>query len=228
MEIKTEMIAYPSNEHKSPGYLARPDMEGKFPAIVAIQEWWGLEDHIKDVAERFAKQGYITLAPDLYHGKIATEPDEARKLAMALDREQAIEEISAAVKYLKGMDSVSPKKIGVVGWCMGGALCLTTSATNTDIGATVVFYGRPLEAKDTANIQAPVLGLYGEADQGIPISLVQDFERELDNNNILNDIHVYPAAPHAFFNDSRPHIYDDNSAKDAWKRTINWFQKHLT
>ena len=225
--MTAKMIEFPSNGGTTPGYLAVPDGSGQHPAIVAIQEWWGLVPHIKDVAERFAREGFITLAPDLYHGQVAEEPDEARKLAMGLDRDRAVAEIVAAVQFLRAMDAVAPKKIGTVGWCMGGGLSLSTAASSTDVGAAIAFYGRPLDPADTARLTAPVLGLYGELDQGIPVAAVQAFEQELKAHHITHEVHIYPGAPHAFFNDSRPHIYHAEAAKDAWVRTLAWFRKYL-
>src|SRR5512136_2815531 len=165
--IETRMIEFPINAHAAPGYLAQPADGQAHPGVVVIQEWWGLVPHIKDVAGRLAHEGFIALAPDLYHGQAADEPDEARKLAMALDANRAVQEIAAAARYLKKLDNVAPKMIGTVGWCMGGGLSLSTAAHNADlIGATVAFYGRPLTAGDTAKLQAPVLGLYAEHDHG--------------------------------------------------------------
>jgi len=227
MAVATKMIEFLSNGGTTLGYLAMPDDGGKHPAIVAIQEWWGLVPHIKDVAERFAREGFITLAPDLYHGQVAEEPDEARKLAMGLDRNRAVAEISAAARYLKMMDAVAPKKIGVVGWCMGGGLALSTAASSRDIGAAVAFYGRPLDPSDTAKLAAPVLGLYGELDQSIPVGAVRAFEQELKAHHVTYEIHIYPGAQHAFFNDTRPHIYHAEAAKDAWTKTLAWFRRYL-
>lgn len=228
MSPKTaKIINFPSNGHQTPGYLAIPEGPGPFPAIVAIQEWWGLVPHMREVAERFADAGFLTIVPDLYHGKTAEEPNEAQKLAMALDRERAIEEISAAGQYLLGREDVRPSKVGLVGWCMGGGLSLSTAAQDQNIGAAVCFYGRPLEASDTEKLQAPVLAMYGELDTGIPSSMVQDFEKELSSQGIEHDIHVYSGAQHAFFNDSRPQAFHADAAKDAWKRTLAWLSKHL-
>ena len=227
MKIKTHMIEFISNGNPTPGYLAQPEDAAQHPAIVVIQEWWGLVPHIKDVAERFAREGYIALAPDLYHGQAASEPDEARKLAMGLDRDRAVMEISAAAKYLKALDATAPKKIGVVGWCMGGGLALSTAASSGDIGAAVCFYGRPLAVADTAKLRAPVLGLYAEKDQGIPPEAARAFDSELTDVGVPHEIHVYPAAEHAFFNDARPHIYKADAAQDAWRRTLEWFKKYL-
>ena len=227
LTIQTEMVTFPSSADTTPGYLARPSDTNKHPAIVVIQEWWGLVPHIKDVVERFAREGFVALAPDLYHGEIAEEPDQARKLAMALDRARAVQEISAAAAYLKSLDATYPKKIGVVGWCMGGGLSLSTAASSSDIGAVVAFYGRPLDANDTAKLRVPVLGLYAEKDHGIPTEAVGAFENELKQNNITHSIHIYPGTEHAFFNETRPQIYDAAAAKDAWGKTLAWFRKYL-
>ncbi|MEK6222111.1 MAG: dienelactone hydrolase family protein [Chloroflexota bacterium] len=228
MNVKSEMITFPSNGRTTPGFLAQPEGPGGYPGIVVLQEWWGLVDHIKDVAQRFAKQGFVALAPDLYHGQAASEPDEARKLAMAMDRKNAILECSAAAEYLNSLDQVSSKKSGVVGWCMGGALSLSTAAHNGAIGAAVAFYGRPLEADDVAKLNVPVLGIYGEDDQGIPVSIVKDFDKALDANNIPHEINIYPECPHAFFNDTRPQAFRPKEAQEAFEKSVSWFQKHLT
>jgi carboxymethylenebutenolidase len=220
-----KMIELPSNSHQTPGYLSKPDGDGPFPAVVAIQEWWGLVGHIKDVADRFAAEGFVTLAPDLYHGQIAEEPNEARKLAMALDREKAIQEIAAAAKYLRSLPNVNGK-VGIVGWCMGGGLALSAAANEAGADASVCFYGRPLDARDTAKLKAPVLGLYGEKDGGNPLSIVQDFDKELEKAGVQHKIHVYAGAEHAFFNDGRPAFHPE-AAADAWKQTLAWFRQYL-
>jgi carboxymethylenebutenolidase len=230
-KIKAEMIDYPINSHATPGYLAQSDDDANapHPGVVVIQEWWGLVPHIKAVAERFAREGFIALAPDLYHGQAADEPDEARKLAMGLDANRAVQEIAAAARYLKNLDRVEPKKVGVVGWCMGGGLSLSTAAHHADlIGAAIAFYGRPLSAGDTAKLQVPVLGLYAEHDHGIPVAAVKAFEDELKAQHIQHEIHIYAGADHAFFNDSRPHIYKPEAAADAWQKTLAWFRQYLT
>jgi carboxymethylenebutenolidase len=226
--IETRMIEFPINAHSAPGYLAQPTDGQAHPGVVVIQEWWGLVPHIKEVAERFAHEGFVALAPDLYHGQAADEPDEARKLAMALDANRAVQEIAAAARYLKKMQNVAPPKVGVVGWCMGGGLALSTAAHHAElIGAAVVFYGRPLTAGDTAKLQVPVLGLYAEHDHGIPVEAVHAFDAEMQQQNVLHEIHVYPGTSHAFFNDTRPQIYQAAAAQDAWQKTLAWFRKYL-
>jgi carboxymethylenebutenolidase len=227
-QIDTHMIEFPINAHTAPGYLAQPADGQAHPGVVVIQEWWGLVPHIKDVAERFARAGFVALAPDLYHGQAADEPDEARKLAMALDANRAVQEIAAAARYLKKLQNVAPQKVGVVGWCMGGGLSLSTAAHHADlIGAAVAFYGRPLTASDTAKLQVPVLGLYAEHDHGIPVEAVHAFEAEMQQQNVPHEVHLYPGTSHAFFNDTRPQIYQAAAAQDAWQKTLAWFRKYL-
>ena len=227
-DIETHMIEFPINAHSTPGYLAQPADGQPHPGVVVIQEWWGLVPHIKDVAERFAREGFIALAPDLYHGQAAAEPDEARKLAMALDANRAVQEIAAAARYLKKLQHSAPQKVGVVGWCMGGGLSLSTAAHHADlIGAAVAFYGRPLTAGDTAKLHVPVLGLYAEHDHGIPVEAVKAFEAEMQKQQVPHDVHVYPGTSHAFFNDTRPQIYQAAAAQDAWQKTLTWFRKYL-
>lgn len=228
IEIYSKMIEFSSNKHTTPGYLAMPAGADRFPGLVVIQEWWGLVPHIRDVAERFAIEGFAALAPDLYHGQATSEPDEARKLAMELDREQAVAEIAAAMSYLQGMEQVHPKAIGVVGFCMGGSLTMATAAASQQVGAAVVFYGMPRELEIVSAIKAPLLGLYGEEDHGIPVDMVRSMEQKLQEHAVMHEVHIYPGAGHAFFNDSRPHIYQPDAAQDAWERTLGWFRKYLS
>jgi len=227
MQLKKQMLEFPANGGTTPGYLVQPADDAPHPGIVVIQEWWGLVPHIKDVAERFAREGFVALAPDLYHGQTTTEPDEARKLAMALERARAVAEIFSATQYLQSLAAVAPKKIGVIGWCMGGGLALSTAAEHSEIGAAIAFYGRPLDANDTAQLRVPVLGLYGELDQGIPADAVRAFRAELRRWNVPHEIHIYPNAQHAFFNETRPNIYNPIAARDAWSRALAWFRKYL-
>jgi carboxymethylenebutenolidase len=231
MKIKMKNVDYLSAVETAPAYLAQPDDEHSHPAVIVIQEWWGLVPHIKEVAERFAREGYIALAPDLYHGQAADEPDEARKLAMALDRDRAVAEIGAAARYLASLPATDPKRIGVVGWCMGGGLSLAVAADyggrgSGAIGAVVCFYGRPLASSDCARLQAPVLGLFAEEDHGISVADARAFEAELQRHEVPHEVHVYEGAHHAFFNDTRS-VYDPEAATDAWRRTIAWFERYL-
>jgi len=226
IEITTQQVNFASNGGNTPGYLAQP-AQGTGPGVVVIQEWWGLVPHIQDVCDRFARQGFIALAPDLYHGQAASEPDEARKLLMEMDREQAVQEIIAAAGYLKGLAQVYPKKVGVVGFCMGGMLAVTTAATSGQVDAAVAFYGLPRDLSLAGRIQSPLLGLFAEHDHGFSPEVVKAFEAELAKSSAYHEIHIYPGTQHAFFNDTRPNIYSPQAAQDAWARTLRWFQQYL-
>ena len=226
IEITTQQVNFASNGGNTPGYLAQP-AQGTGPGVVVIQEWWGLVLHIQEVCERFARQGFVALAPDLYHGQAASEPDEARKLLMEMDREQAVQEIVAAAGYLKGLAQVSPKKVGVVGFCMGGMLAVTTAASSDQMDAVVAFYGLPRDLSLARRIQSPLLGLFAEHDHGFSPEVVKSFEAELAKSSTQHEIHIYPGTQHAFFNDTRPKIYAPQAAQDAWERTLRWFQQYL-
>ncbi|MCB0634899.1 MAG: dienelactone hydrolase family protein, partial [Lewinella sp.] len=140
--VVSGMVAYPDPDGEElTGHLAYPEGDGAHPGIIVIQEWWGLNDHIKDVANRFAAAGYVALAPDLYKGQVATEPDEARKLVMELDMAEAVNEIQAAIDYLLAQENVAGDKAGIVGFCMGGRLVLMTGLASDDVGAAVAYYG---------------------------------------------------------------------------------------
>ncbi|MEP7290538.1 MAG: dienelactone hydrolase family protein [Chloroflexota bacterium] len=229
--MQTKMIEFAASgeitEHgTAPGYLARPD--GNAPGVVVIQEWWGLNDHVRDVANRFAAAGFAALAPDLYRGQVATEPDEARKLAMALQFPQALVDIQGAADYLLTQPFVQPKKVGVIGFCMGGRLAGLTAVNGRNIGAVVSFYGvSELSDEDVAKITTPLLAIYGETDQGYSPDMIRENERRLAAAGKAHETIVYPGAPHAFFNDTRPHIYQKQTADTAWEKTLAWFRQYL-
>lgn len=208
------------------GYWARPEGDGSWPAVIVLQEWWGLNEHIMDVTRRIANEGYVALAPDLYKGQVATEPDEARKLVMELDMPAAVAEIGSAIDHLLAQPFVHGDKVGIVGFCMGGRLVLMTALANDKLAVAVPFYGSPLTPEEAANVKAPVLGLYGADDGGIPVADVQAMGEALTAAGIDNEIHIYPGAPHAFFNDTRE-SYRPEAAADAWQRMLTWFKRRL-
>jgi len=223
-----EMVQFPYAGGTTSGYLSVPE-QGSGPGVVVIQEWWGLVDHIKDLCDRFAGEGFVALAPDLYHGKTTKSPDEAGKLMMALRIDEAERDLSAAAQYLGKHDSTSSEKIGVVGFCMGGALALYTATKNSKIGACVVFYGgHPNVKPDLPNLHAPVLGLYGENDRSVTPAVVRDLEQRLKTLGKQIEVKIYPGADHAFFNDTRPQVYNAEAAADAWQRTVDFLRKNLS
>ena len=225
-QILTSMVDIDSNGSTVPGYLCRPSGDGASPGVIVLQEWWGLEPHIKDIAERYARAGFVALATDLYHGNVTAEPDEARKLAMGMDRERAIKEIASSVRYLKGQSYVNGK-VGTVGYCMGGGLSIAAACKVQEVDAAVIYYGGSPSPEDLAKVTVPVLGLYGGADGGVPVSTAAALSEALEKNGTPYDVHIYGGAPHAFFNDTRD-SYREEAARDSWARTLAFFQKSLS
>ena len=228
-DIHTESVTFRANGDTANGYLARPAGDGPFPAVVVIQEWWGLDQHIKDLTERMAGEGFVALAPDLYHGAVATEPDDARKLVMAMNMQIALREIGGAIGYLSDLPEVEPKSVGVIGFCMGGRLALSAAATGDErIGAAAAFYGGgvPPTPEFVGGINTPVLAIYGEDDAGIPPESYNGLADEMNRQNKTFDMVIYPGAGHAFLNDTRP-SYNANAAADAWARAVQWFHTYL-
>lgn len=219
-----ERVSFPSNGHTCSGYFA-----GEGPGVVVIQEWWGLVPHIEELVERFAGAGFAAIAPDLYHGKTTKSPDEAGKLLMELDVERAGKEIAGAGQYLMQRPECTSKKYGVVGFCMGGALAQYAALNDaTNVGAAVSFYGGfkkvPLQWE---KLSAPLLLIYGGNDQGVPAEQGRELEKKLKGLGKNVELVVYPGADHAFFNDTRPQVYNPDAAADAWKRTLDLFRRNL-
>ncbi len=220
-----KMVEFPSNGHTAKGYLATP-AAGKGPGVIVIQEWWGLVGHIKNVADRFAAAGFSALAPDLYHGETASEPDAAGKLFMALNIERAEKDLSGAAKYLAGHSSTG--KLGAVGFCMGGQLALFAGCTNPSVGPVVDFYGiHPNVKPDYTRLSGPVLGLFAEKDAFVTPQTARQVEADIKKAGKTVEIHIYPGVDHGFFNDDRPDVYHKASAEDAWRRTVDFFKQNL-
>ena len=205
------------------GYLAEPDGAVKGGMIV-IQEWWGLND-IRAIADRFAAEGYVALAPDLYHGTLATEPDEATKLMGALDRNLAAAEIDAAVSHLTSEHGAA--KVGCIGFCMGGGLTLATAARPTStIAAVHAYYGVPfLSSDEVATVHCPVMASYGGTDAFTPADQIAALESGLAAAGAATDIKTYADAGHSFFNSGDAH--HEQSAADSWTRSLAWFGEHV-
>ena len=220
-----QMVSFPSNGHTAEGYLALPP-SGKGPGVIIIQEWWGLVPHIKDVADRFAREGYVALAPDLYHGKTTTEPDEAGKLMMSLKMPEAAKDMSGAYDYLKA-HAACTGKIGSVGFCMGGGLSLVIATLNL-IDACVVYYGAIVGAPpDLSKLSGPVLGHYADHDDWASPEKAREMEKQLHDLGKEATVHIYAGTEHAFFNDSRPEIYNKAAADLSWERTLAFFKANL-
>lgn len=222
-----EMVQFRANGGNTDGYLAIPE-SGNGPGVIVIQEWWGLVDHIKEVCDRFAAEGFVALAPDLYHGKTTKSPDEAGKLMMALRIDETEKDLSGAIEYLATHDATGSEKVGVVGFCMGGALSLYTATKNPHIGACVVFYGgHPNVKPDLPNLHSPVLAFYAGRDGFVTPESGRQLESKLKELGKSIEVIIYPDTDHAFFNDTRKEVYNAEAADDTWRRTLDFLRKHL-
>ncbi len=208
------------------GELEEPGAPGKAPSLVLIQEWWGINDHIRSIAERLAKEGFLTLAPDLYHGKVAKNAGEAGALMMELDTLQAVKEIAGAAALLKA-HARGNGKVGVIGFCMGGALAFAAACHVEGLSAIVPFYGTPpAEKVDYARVTAPILAHFAKNDHSATVEKAEVIKKQLDALGKSMTLEVYDAG-HAFMNDTRPEAYDEKSAKLAWQRSMDFLKKHL-
>lgn len=223
-----------------PAYDARPEAAGRYPIIVAISGFTGLNEHHKDVVRRFAHAGFYAIAPELFHregGKQGKDSAELGRISAQVTRAQYLGDIGAAADYAKQQPWAQANRLGVTGFCGGGALTLHFAAQYPGVAAAVPWYGHLARTYRDApgvnafslveRIKAPVLGLYGEADGGIPVADVRRFEQELKKHNANVEFVLYPGAPHAFFSDDRPQVYTKDAAEDAWKRCIAFFTTHL-
>lgn len=219
-------ITFAANGRTCDGYLAEPAAPG--PGVIVLQEWWGLVDHIRGVADRFAAEGFVALAPDLYHGERTTSPDDAAKLFMALNIAEAAKDLRGAIAHLRAHPKLAPGKVGVVGFCMGGQLALFAAQEHGDIvDAVVDFYGvHPKVTIAPARVRAPVLGHFGLRDKGVPPAVTHPLRDAIVAAGGRFELHEYDAG-HAFFNDARPQVYDAGAAALAWRRTIAFFRQHL-
>ena len=221
------MVRFPANGTTGGGYLATPD-SGSGPGVIVIQEWWGLVDHIKDLADRFAGAGFVALAPDFYDGQTTTSPDEAGKLMMALEIDEAEKHLRGAVDYLLARPEASGERVGTVGFCMGGQLSLYAACANAKVGACVDFYGiHPNVTPDLPSLQAPVLGFFAENDGMVTPQVARALERELKAAGKQVEITIFEGADHAFFNDTRSEVYHESYANQCWKRMTTFFERHL-
>ena len=220
-----EMIEFKSNGGTCTGYLAGTSG----PGVIVIQEWWGLVPHIKDIADRFAAEGFVALAPDMYHGEVTSEPDLAGKLLMSMNLATAGKDLSGAVDALQ--ERTGRTKVGATGFCMGGGLALMAACLRPDaISAVAPFYGgmRPDTVIEWDNLAAVVEGHYAETDRGTAApEAVKELEATLRAKGKNATFHVYPGTQHAFFNDTRPEVYDAEVSQVAWDRMLALVRAHL-
>jgi carboxymethylenebutenolidase len=221
-------VTFPSAGSTAHGYLALPTA-GHGPGIIVIQEWWGLTDHIKDIADRFAQAGFVALAPDLYGRKVAHDSEEALRLMLELPTERGVDLLSGAVDFLLSRAETDGDRVGSVGFCMGGGFVLSLAAKDQRVAAAVPFYGVNKEGvPDFSQLKAEILGHYGEFDDTVPLPALEEVEAAITSQSgTVPTFHVYPAG-HAFFNDARPEAYHAESAALAWDRTLEFLRANLT
>jgi carboxymethylenebutenolidase len=223
-----EIVEFASNGGTAQGYLAMPEGEGGVPLVV-IQEWWGLVPHIQDVCDRFAAEGFVALAPDLFHGESTTEPDEAGKLMMALNVDQAARDMGGAVD--KVAELAGRDRVGVTGFCMGGGLALVVAARRPDkVKAVVPWYGLipwPDAEPDWSQLDAKVLGHYAGDDGFFGPDKVAELQQTLDDLGKEARLHVVPGVDHAFFNDTRPEVYDLEASQACFQETVEFLRTEL-
>jgi carboxymethylenebutenolidase len=222
------MIQFSSGSEKASGYLAAPSGNGKKPAIIVIQEWWGLNDFVKAKADAFAREGYVALAVDLYRGKVATDADTAHQLMRGLPEDRAIRDLKSAVAYLKTRPDVDGKKIASIGWCMGGGYSLGLALAEPTLSGSVINYGRLVTDDATiASLRVPLLGNFGGKDQGISPDSVREFERKAKAAGKSIDFKIYTDAGHGFASSSDSNVFRPDDAKDANARAEAFLAKAL-
>jgi carboxymethylenebutenolidase len=225
-----EMVEFPSDGHTCAGYMATPS-RGHGPGVIVIQEYWGLVPHIRNVCDRFAAEGFVALAPDLFHGKVAREPDEASKFLMEMRLDEAARDILGAATWLAQSDRSAGDRVGVVGFCMGGALALYAATLSDVFAAVVPFYpafGLTSRAKpEYSRIKGAVLGHFAEEDGSYTREQIEGLEQELREAGVNVEFFWYPGTHHAFFNDDRLEVHRPEAAQLAWDRTVAFFRTHL-
>lgn len=221
-------VSYKSGDETVQGVLYAPSSKGPFPALVVIHEWWGLNDWVKDQASKLSDEGYVTLAIDLYRGKVATTPDMAHEIMRGVPEDRAKRDLHAAIEFLKSQPNVKRDRIGSIGWCMGGGYSLDVALQEPDLAATVINYGHLATDTDALKkINAPILGLFGAQDRGITPDDVHKFEASMKQLGEKIDIKIYDDAGHGFENPNNKDGYRASDTTDAWKRTVEFLAATL-
>ena len=225
---QSKTVSYKSGDETVQGSLYTPSGKGPFPAIIVIHEWWGLNDWVKEQASRLADQGYVALAVDLYRGKVATTPDEAHEIMRGVPEDRAQRDLHAAFQFLSSQADVKKDRIGAIGWCMGGGYALDVALAEPRLAADVINYGHlATDPQSLKKINAPILGLFGAQDRGIPAADVHQFEQALKQMGKTIDVKIYDDAGHAFENPNNTAGYRDTDAADAWRRTADFLADTL-
>jgi carboxymethylenebutenolidase len=221
-------VTYKSGDENVSGVLNVPAGKGPFPALIVVHEWWGLNDWIKEQASKLSDQGYVTLAVDLYRGKVATTPDEAHQIMRGVPEDRAKRDLHAAFAFLASQANVKKARIGAIGWCMGGGYALDVALQEPTLAADVINYGHlATDPESLRKINAPILGIFGAQDKGIPPADVKKFGEALDKLGKKIEIKIYDDAGHAFENPNNKDGYRAADAADAWQRTVDFLAQNL-
>ena len=224
----SKSVSYRSGDETVQAVLYVPDGKGPFPGIVAIHEWWGLNDWVKEQASKLADQGYVTLAIDLYRGKVATTPEQAHEIMRGVPEDRAKRDLRAAVEFLKSQSNMRQDRVASIGWCMGGGYSLDVAMQEPTLTAAVINYGHLASDPESLKpIHAAMLGIFGGQDQGIPVDDVKKFEQALKQQGKKVEIVIYPNAGHGFENPNNKAGYRPDDAADAWKRTLSFLASTL-
>jgi carboxymethylenebutenolidase len=224
----SKTVSYKSGDETVQGLLYTPAGKGPFPAIIVIHEYWGLNDWIKDQASKLSDEGYVTLAIDLYRGKVGTTPEEAHEIMRGVPEDRAKRDLVAAFEFLQSQPNVKKDRIGAIGWCMGGGYSLDVALQEPTLAADVINYGHLATDTDALKkIHAPILGLFGAQDKGITPDDVHKFDATMKQLGKSIDVKIYDDAGHAFENPNNKTGYRPDDAADAWKRTVSFFAANL-
>jgi carboxymethylenebutenolidase len=222
-----EMVTFPNDSTDVSGYVARPQAAGSYPAVILFQEYWGVNAHVRSLVDRLAAEGFVVLAPDLYEGVVAKDATEAASLMQKLDWGKAMDQAKGAAKFLAAHPR-STGKLGVIGFCMGGALAFAAATEMPELAAAVPFYGIP-DPKNTdySKVRAPILAHFSKTDQWAKPELAADVKKQIDAQGGSMTLEVYDAG-HAFMNDTRPEVHSPENAKLAWSRSVAFLQEKLS
>ncbi len=222
--VVTREANIPFDGSEIEAFIATPEPEDGFPAVVVVHEWWGLNDHIRDVANRLASEGFVTIAPDLFDGRVTTDAEVAGSMMIGLNQQEALARLGAAVRFIR-LEGI--EKIGVIGFCMGGSYSLMLPIHDSSVAAAVPFYGQVPGNDILDGLNSPVLYIYAGKDQWITKDEVDRLGAHLSEKGKPGEVVRYPDCDHAFFNDTRPEVYDESNAGDAWNRAVAFLKTNL-